>query len=429
MAVGRAPLPPASRLCRADLHRPPLAFTLPRVRGDFPQPFGPYELLRRVGRGGMAEVFLAKAPSIQGQPRLVAVKRMHPQLGNDRAAVDMLVQEAKLCLRFDHPAIAQTFELGHHDGIWYFVMEYVDGVDLGALVQVVAAMGERLDPVAVAFIVAAMARGLDHAHKLKGADGRPLGIVHRDVSPQNVLISTRGEVKLIDFGVAKVAAKVEQTIAGVIKGKYAYMSPEQAAAQPLDARSDVFSLGTCLYELLTAQGLFRQKETASPFAVLHAVREAPIPPLRSVMPDVPQPLAELTERCLLRDRDRRPGSAAEVADALEAWLAVAAPTFGPAALAALVAGILADAPEDVRQPSDVATPPLPALDRTAFVASPYTIVAQVPVAPTVFSAPPQRPIWWPTRQATLQFLAVGGGALVFTVAWMIVASLVRAGRL
>ena len=401
------------------------------MQGDFPQRFGPYELLRRIGRGGMAEVFLAKAPSIQGQPRLVAVKRMHPQLGNDRAAVDMLVQEAKLCMQFDHPAIAHTFELGHQDGVWYFVMEYVDGVDLGALVQVVTAMGERLDPVAVAYIVAAMARGLDHAHKLKGADGRPLGIVHRDVSPQNVLISDRGEVKLIDFGVAKVAAKVEQTIAGVIKGKYAYMSPEQAAAQPLDARSDVFSLGVCLFELLTTQGLFRQKETASPFAVLHAVREAVIPRVRAVMADVPQALDDLTYQCLQRDRDRRPQSAAEVADALDAWLAIAAPTFGAPELAALVAGILADAPADARARSDVATPPLPYLDRTSFLQSPFTIVSQVPVAPPAPArAPrPSRPVWWPTRRATLQFLAVGGGALVFTVAWMVVAWLVRSGQL
>jgi serine/threonine protein kinase len=397
------------------------------MRGDFPQPFGPYELLRRVGRGGMAEVFLARAPSVQGQARLVAVKRMHPQLGNDRAAVDMLVQEAKLCMRFDHPAIAQTFELGHHDGIWYFVMEYVDGVDLGALQHIVTTLGERLDPVAVAYIVKAMARGLDHAHKLKGTDGKPLGIVHRDVSPQNVLISRRGDVKLIDFGVAKVAAKVEQTIAGVIKGKYAYMSPEQAAAQPLDARSDVFSLGICLYELLTTRGLFRQKDTASPFAVLHAVREGEIAKVAAVMPSVPQALADLTDRCLIRDRDQRPASAGEVADVLEAWLKQAAPTFGPEALAGLVAGILADAPEQARPPSELATPPLPHLDRTSFVQSPYTIVAQLPLAAPRFV--PQRPSWWPTRQATLQFLAVGSGALVFAVAWMFVAWLVRSGRL
>ena len=375
----------------------------------------------------MAEVFLAKAPSIQGQPRLVAVKRMHPQLGNDRTAVDMLVQEAKLCLRFAHPAIAQTFELGHHDGVWYFVMEYVDGVDLGALVQIVNTMGERLDPVAVAYVVAAMARGLHHAHTMRDNDGRLLGIIHRDVSPQNVLISTRGEVKLIDFGVAKVAAKVEQTIAGVIKGKYAYMSPEQAGALPLDARSDVFSLGVCLFELLTAQGLFRQKETASPFAVLHAVREAVIPRVREIMPDVPQALDDLTAQCLNRDRDLRPASAAEVADRLEAWLAKAAPGFGPAELAGLVAGILADAPEEARSSSDVATPPLPHLDRTSFLQSPFTIVGPTPLAPAPL--PVVRPIWWPSRQATLQVLAVGAGALVFTVAWMIVAALVRSGSL
>lgn len=417
----------AARSFATDLHSPSRTATLRHVRGDFPQPFGPYELLRRVGRGGMAEIFLAKAPSIQGQPRLVAIKRMHPQLGNDRAAVDMLVQEAKLCMRFDHPAIAQTFELGHHDGIWYFVMEYVNGIDLGALVQIVTSMGERLDPVAVAYIIATMARGLDHAHNLKGEDGRPLGIVHRDVSPQNVLISLRGEVKLIDFGVAKVAAKVEQTIAGVIKGKYAYMSPEQAAAEPLDARSDVFSLGICLFELLTAQGLFRQKENASPFAVLHAVREGNIPPVRRVMPDVDPQLAAIADQCLNRDREKRPQSAAEVADALDGWLTRVAPTFTPQALASLLAGILADAPDRARAPSDIATPPLAPLDRTSFVQSPYTIVSQVPVAPPKPRV--ARPVWWPTRRATLQFLAVGASALVFTVAWTIVAWLVRSGQL
>ena len=401
------------------------------MQGDFPQRFGPYELLRRVGVGGMAEVFLAKAPSIQGQPRLVAIKRMHPQLGNDRAAVEMLVQEAKLCLRFDHPAIAPTFELGHQDGIWYFVMEYVDGIDLGALAQIVDGLGERLDPVAVAFVVAAMARGLDHAHNLAAEDGTPLGIIHRDVSPHNVLIGQRGEVKLIDFGVAKVAARVEQTMAGVIKGKYAYMSPEQAAAEPLDARSDVFSLGICLWELLTSEPLFRLKNATSPFAVLHAVREGPIPSVAERVPSMPEALVLLTARCLDRDRQLRPQTAAEVADALEAWLAATAPQFGALELAGLVAGLLAAAPAGARSPADVATPALPHLDRAAFVPSAHTVVCQSPLAlpPPPTPRPSPRPEWWPSRRATLQFLAVGSGALVFALTWTVVAWLVRSGRI
>ena len=402
------------------LRRTPLLATLCRVQGDFPQSFGPYELLRRIGRGGMAEVFLAKAPSIQGQPRLVALKRMHPQLSEDRAAVDMLVQEARLCMAFDHPAIAQTFELGNHRGVWFFVMEYVDGTDLGALVNVLESLGERLDPVAVAYIVAQMARGLDHAHRQTGTDGLPLGIVHRDVSPQNVLISEQGEVKLIDFGVAKVAAKVEQTMAGVIKGKYAYMSPEQASAEPLDARSDVFSLGICLYELLTGAALFRLKNATSPFAVLHAVKEQKIAPLQELLPDLPTELAELTAQCLERDRERRPQSAGEVADRLTAWLQQHHPGFGPQQLAGLVAAIMADAPKIARE--DYApTPPLPLLDRTAFLASEFTIVG--PALPQQSRA--IRPNWWPSHGATIQFLVVGCGLLVFALAWTLVAWALR----
>lgn len=394
---------------------------------EFPQPFGPYELLRRVGRGGMAEVFLAKAPSRSGQARLVAIKRMHASLSEDQAAVDMLVQEAKLCMTFRHPAIAQTFELGHHNGQWYFVMEYVDGVDLGAVANVLESMGERLDPVAVAFIVARMARGLEHAHNQKGPDGAPLGVVHRDVSPQNVLITEQGEIKLIDFGVAKVTAKLEQTVAGVIKGKYAYMSPEQASAQPLDARSDVFALGVVLYELLTGRPLFRLANATSPFAVLHAVKSVPILPTADAVPDLAPELAALTDRCLERDRTRRVQSAAEVAGTLEEWLQNNHPTFAPRHLAGMVAAILADAPLGTHREDSLRTPPLPVLDLEAFVPSPFTIVASA-VPKQVAATPVQAP-WWPSRAATLQFLAVGGGLAVFAVAWTVVAWLVRTGKL
>jgi len=452
------------------------------VRSEFPQPFGPYELLRRLGRGGMAEVFLAKATSARGDNRLVALKRMHAQLSEDQSAVEMLVQEARLAMRFDHPNIAQTFELGCHDGAYFFIMEYVDGVDLGTLATTCENRGARLEPAMVAFAAAGIARGLSYAHELCDESGTHLGIVHRDISPQNVLIARGGEVKIIDFGVAKVAARIQQTMAGIIKGKYAYMSPEQASAEGVDGRSDVFSLGVCLWELLTGKPLFRAHGSNSPFAVLRAVREDPIAKVHNLAPGVPTELSAIVHKALERDRSKRFPSMAVLAAELEAWQRHVAPSYDSQRLAEDVRKVIAAAPAGAVPQNAIATPPIAKMRGDEYLPSQLSVVAHSPLerghaprrpphahtAPETFAPgsarqpsmlypraylttdqraeleaeaiegsteprvalpalPPDVPAWWPNRRVVWQFLWVGVVALVFALGWSTIATLVRMG--
>jgi len=459
------------------------------VRNEFPQPFGPYELLRRLGRGGMAEVFLAKAASARGETRLVALKRMHAQLSEDQSAVEMLVQEARLCMRFNHDNIAQTFELGCHDSTYFFIMEYVDGVDLGTLATVAENRKARLDPAAVAYIAAGMARGLSYSHELCDENGQRLGIVHRDVSPQNVLISRHGEVKLIDFGVAKVASRIQQTMAGIIKGKYAYMSPEQASAETIDARSDVFSLGICMHEMFSGRPLFRGLGGSSPFAILRAVRDEPIALVHNLAPGLPLDLSRIVHKALERNVARRYPSMAALADDLEAWLHRAAPRFDGPALAEYARSMVAEAPAGTLPQNAIATPPIAKMRGEEFEPSQMSVVAASPLelartpprrppapqpgevaapaaggarlpsmmfprahmtpqqraeldsagarglSPPSLSAPPPALAveaeheMRPSRRVVLQFLWVGVVALLLALTWSVLATLLRMGKL
>lgn len=450
---------------------------------EYPQQFGPYELLRPLGRGGMAEVFLAHARTNRGEKRLVALKRMHAGLSEDSGAVEMLVAEAKLAMRFDHPNIATTFELGSHGGAYYFIMEYVNGIDLGTLASVSEALGERLDPVLVARICLGIGRGLHHAHTLQDDDGTPLGVVHRDVSPQNVLIDRRGRVKLIDFGVAKVATRIQQTMAGIIKGKYAYMSPEQASAEKVDARSDVFSLGICMHELLSGRPLFRGPHMVSPFAILRAVREDPVPLVHEIASGVDPRLSAMVDRALQRQISARYPSAGALADDIDAWLQEVAPDFDEARLQAAVQALVQRAPTGAMPERSVATPPLASMMGHEFAPSPLSVVARSPLeemaeadtdrpalsrpphrgspaapalrprststgraaaAPAAAVLSPQRPpsplhtgiaahrppprrSLRPSRKAVLQFLWVGLAAFIFAFGWSVIATLKRFG--
>jgi serine/threonine protein kinase len=379
----------------------------------------------------------------------------------------MLVQEARLAMRFDDDNIAATFELGNHDGTYYFLMEYVDGVDLGTVAMSCENRGARLSPPMVAYACMGIARGLAHAHELADEQGRALGVVHRDVSPQNVLVSRHGEVKIIDFGVAKVAARIQQTMAGIIKGKYAYMSPEQASAETVDARSDIFSLGVCLWEMLAGKPLFRGLGAASPFAVLRAVREEPIAKIHNLAPGLSPELSAIVHRALERDRGQRYQSMRELADALHGWLQVHAPGYGNARLAEDIRQTLAAAPAGSVPQNAIATPPIAKMRGEEFQPSQLSVVAVSPLerpsrpaprrapltppaalasgrgsslnlprlpvqggdgaAPTV--RPPAQPAWWPSRRLVLQLLWVGIVALVFALGWSTIATLVRMGVL
>jgi len=220
-----------------------------------PIQFGKYWLLDRVNVGGMAEVWKAKAFGVEGFERLLAVKRILPNIAEDEEFITMFIDEAKIAVQLNHANIAQIFDLGKVDDSYFIALEFVHGKDVRGIYD--RCKQKPVDgmpnmPIAQAcFIIMKACEGLDYAHNKRDAQGKELHLVHRDVSPQNVLISYEGEVKIIDFGIAKAAGKASKTQQGILKGKFGYMSPEQVRGLPLDRRSDIFSLGICLYELLT----------------------------------------------------------------------------------------------------------------------------------------------------------------------------------
>ncbi len=268
-------------------------------------PFGRYLLLRRLNIGGMAEVHLAKALGMHGVERLVAIKRILPGVAEDPEFVRMFVDEAKLSVQLSHAGIAQTLELGRIGRTLFIAMEYVSGVDARQLWDF-AQLGGELPLAAIVYLMAKLCEGLDYAHRKTDEAGRPLGIVHRDISPQNVMIAFDGQVKIIDFGIAKAKVRASQTRVGILKGKFAYMSPEQVAGTDLDGRSDVFAAGIILYEMLTRTRLFKSE---SDFATLEKVRHAELFPPSLVRPGMPKELEQIVLKTLQRDREQRTASA------------------------------------------------------------------------------------------------------------------------
>ncbi|MCS6797697.1 MAG: protein kinase [Myxococcota bacterium] len=298
-----------------------------------PVPFGPYVLLRRLGAGGMAEVYLAVARGTGGFEKLLCIKRVRPERARDAAFITALVEEAKIVAGIVHPNVAQVFDLGCIDGEYYVAMELVDGVDVFRMLHEAEQRKVHLPIPAAALVVQKVCLGLHAAHTLCGPDGRPYGIVHRDVSPHNVLVSREGEVKLIDFGVAKASLRAQQTEAGLVKGKYNYLAPEQARGDPVDARTDVFAAGILLFEMLAGEPLYRGDRIAD---LLDQTRRARIPNIRRLRPDVPRPLAVIVRTALRRDPEDRYPTAAAFASALGEYLSTHEPAYGAHDLASLV---------------------------------------------------------------------------------------------
>ena len=249
-------------------------------------PFGKYLLLDRISVGGMAEVFKAKSYGVEGFEKIIAIKRILPTMGEDRDFIKMFIDEAKIAGQLAHANICQIFELGRIDGSHFIAMEYIWGKDLLQIQNRLRKIKQQM-PVADGVLHRSRrcCEGLDYAHRKRDPLGRPLEIVHRDCSPQNVLVSYEGEVKVIDFGIAKATSRNSRTQAGVLKGKFGYMSPEQVRGLPLDRRSDIFALGTMLYECLTGERLF-QGETD--FSTLEKVRNVDMPPPRASQPEHPR---------------------------------------------------------------------------------------------------------------------------------------------
>ncbi len=301
-------------------------------------PFGRYQLLKKIASGGMGQVLLAK----KGQDdfeKLVVLKRILPHLVEDEEFFTMFRDEAKITMRLDHPNIARIHEFGVEAGVHYIEMEYVAGEDVRRIEKRAAAVGKGIPIGVILKIIADAAAGLDFAHKARDARGVPLGLVHRDVSPQNVLIGFDGSVKLIDFGVAKAAGRAQHTATGILKGKFPYMSPEQAQGEELDCRSDVFALGIVLWEQLTGRRLFKGEND---LATQRLVRACQVPAPSSVEPSVPAGLDPITLKALAKDPAERYQDAAELRNALEDFALQNAIPTSSSSLAAFMQDLYAE---------------------------------------------------------------------------------------
>lgn len=276
-----------------------------------------YELVQPIGKGGMAEVFVGRQVGMQGFAKRVVLKRILPELASNKLFVDMFTEEARVAARITHPNVVQIFDLGRSSTETYIVMEYVDGTDLNTAMELLRA-AQLLFPVELAArIVADVAGGLHAAHSYVDDDGKPSPIIHRDVSPHNVLISKDGHVKIADFGIAKAADSRLVTAAGVYKGKMSFLSPEYIQGQPADARSDVFAAGIVLYILLTGKHPFGGPNLA---AMIDMVINSNVPPIGAQRPDVPAALQEITRKAMARLPADRYQTAREMQEALEAFI-------------------------------------------------------------------------------------------------------------
>jgi serine/threonine protein kinase len=257
----------------------------------------------------MAELFLCRASSIHGFEKLCVLKRILPQHAESEDFIRMFLAEARLAANLHHPNIVQVFDIGEEAGSYFFTMEYVQGQDLRRLVRAARKKQRPIPLEHILHIIMGVAAGLNHAHEKAGMDGQPLGIVHRDVSPSNVLVTYEGDVKIVDFGIAKAATAQVATIAGTLKGKIPYMSPEQCRGESVDRRSDIFSIGTLLWELTTGKRLFAGENE---FAILSRVAKGDVPQPSSIRPDYPHELESIVMRALQADPDQRYSSAVDL---------------------------------------------------------------------------------------------------------------------
>jgi serine/threonine protein kinase len=287
---------------------------------------GRYEVLGRIGAGGMAEVFLARATGPREVARHLVVKRLLPHVAEDAGKVDAFVQEARLTSRLSHPNLCAVHDFGAEGGNFHLAMEWARGPSLRRLITHARGRGGIPVPIA-ARIFAGLGAALHHAHVARGDDGKPLGIVHRDVTPENVIVGWNGVPKLIDFGIAKSVVDPRKTAEGVLKGKMAYIPPEQYRGEPIDARSDVFALALCAYETLSGSGPLYERDNE--FETMAAILLGDDPPsLRAARPDVPEEIDAVVRRGLHKDREKRWQSADAMARALEAWLATSGSPAG-----------------------------------------------------------------------------------------------------
>jgi serine/threonine protein kinase len=306
-------------------------------------PFGKYMLMGKIARGGMAEVYRARAAAVPGQ--LLAIKCMRSSLASESRFVEMFIREGKLAMMLAHPGIVRTFDVGSVDGRYFISMEFIGGKDLNHLLRRCQETGRRVPIPHALYVALRTCEALHYAHTLCNQQGRPLNIVNRDVSPSNIRIAYDGDVKMLDFGIAQALLQVTSEI-GVLKGKFSYMSPEQIRGLPLDRRTDIFSMGIVIHEMLTCERLFRDE---SEFVLMEMVRRAEVKPPSAFNPRVPPEVDALVMRALERDPDRRYQEAAECSKDLERLLQ--AYQFAPTELGEFVRGLF---PADYRKEQTIA---------------------------------------------------------------------------
>jgi serine/threonine protein kinase/CheY-like chemotaxis protein len=412
-----APAPPAAA--------PPVAVPLATQRidmasvlfddeNDAGERFGQYRLLEKIAVGGMAEVWKARMRGVQGFQKTVAIKKILPHMTDNSDFIEMFIDEAKLAAQLSHPNIVHIYDLGKIGRDYYIAMEYVEGKDLRSLLNMSARNGQPVPMALALWIAARLASALHYAHRKRDFEGRELGLVHRDVSPQNVLLTLDGDVKLCDFGVAKAVSKVSQTQVGALKGKLQYMSPEQAWGKPVDFRSDIFSLGVILFELLTGQRLFPGD---SEMSILEAVRQNRIRSPRDVNPALPYEVDELVNQALATRPEVRFASAGEMEQRIEGLLHELRLTPGAAELSSYLDQVVngqplesgapvpttpfspppaaePEAPAGVKEedlPPGAASWPSPTAASPALAtpAVPPAFQPPLPAAPVVAAAPPE----------------------------------------
>ncbi|MGH7829947.1 MAG: serine/threonine protein kinase, partial [Candidatus Binatia bacterium] len=291
-----------------------------------PRPYGHYFILEKIAQGGMAEIFKGLTYDFSGLKKFIVIKRILPHIAVNKNFIKMLIDEAKIAVRLSHGNIAQTFDLGKVAEDYFIVMEYVDGKTLS---QVFKKSAELKIPIPIplcAHVAREICHGLDYIHRAKDELGRSLEIVHRDISPQNVIVSDSGNVKIVDFGVAKAAFKLSELERGVLKGKFAYMSPEQTEGYSIDARSDIFSLGVVLWETLSGRRLFKRKSNAE---TIEAVQHMTVYPPSAYRNEVPSELDDIVMKALERNSENRYPQASDMGLALTKFLLRFYPDFKP----------------------------------------------------------------------------------------------------
>ncbi len=304
-----------------------------------------YRVTERLESGGMAEVFRGESTSLAGFKRQVAIKRVLPHLASNDKFIRMFLDEARLSARLTHANIVQVFDIGHVENTYFIVMEFIDGVNLKAVIEYLRARKQPFPLPLACHIMIKVCEGLDYAHNAADGD-KNLNIVHRDISPPNILISKRGEVKIVDFGLAKAAHSVEKTEPGVVKGKFSYLSPETAMGDEADPQADIFAVGIMLWELLAGRKLF-QGETD--YQTVKMVQQAVVPPIRTINPSVPDELDKILRKALAKSKSERYRTAEQMSEELTELLLLHRLKATAADLSKLVVDVMTDKAAASRQ--------------------------------------------------------------------------------